>query len=426
MGDKALAIVLWAVVGAIGAFAGAGWVAARAARGRIPGALAGFLVGIVILLLIVGLGARPLLRVVDLHSVGIELGTVPPPDVEPPAGESRNELVEPQQGGAVAGNAVRTAVAQMQAAVWYLVAVLIALVGAAILGGIAGGHPPRRLGLDPRAAVISLAGLMALTAVMTVWLWPGVRATALALADMDQSADPDVGVNLTEVARHPEAMWGRTVTISGLIHRVLGPRTLLLGSDAPVVGDLVLVLGEDDLAAIVTSGGVITEGEVAQVTGRIRPLADSTLGGLPAESDGYAGQAVLVAEAVNLDVPDAGVAGDKEFSAGSDGLEQGVTYSDVVDDPDQYLGQTVRISAEVEEGPLTPHVFLLGDQDLLAISPEPRREVFVEATAYVTGEVRRFGLEELEQELGIDLNDARLRPHEGDPVIVVHAVKLVK
>lgn len=425
MGDKALAMVLWAVVGAIGAFAGAGWVAARAARGRIPGALAGFLVGIVILLLIVGLGTRPLLRVVDLHSVAIELGIVAPPDVESPTGESRNELVEPPQGSSVAGDAPRTAVAQMQAAVWYLVAVVIALVGAAILGGIAGGHPPRRVGLDPRTAVTSLAGLMALTAVLTVWLWPSIRATALALADMDQSAGPDVGVNLTEVARHPEAMWGRTVTISGLVYRVLGPRTLLLGSDTPLVGDLVLILSERDLAAIVASGGVITEGEVAQVTGEVRPLAEIAPERLSTRLADYEGQAVLMARQIQLDVPDAGAAGDKEFPAGSDGPERGVTVNDVLDHPDRYLGRVVSVSAEVEEGPRTPQVFLLGDRGLLAVSAEPHPELFVEATAYVSGEVRRFGLEELEQELGIDLDDAQLRRYEGEPVLVVEVVEVV-
>jgi hypothetical protein len=166
---------------------------------------------------------------------------------------------------------------------------------------------------------------MALMAVLTVWLWPGLRATAVAVGDLDQSAGPAVDVNRTEVTRHPEA-----------------------ATD-----------------------------------------------------------------------------GDQEFPAGSGGPEHSVTVDDVLDRPGQYLGQVVSVSAEVEEGLLTPRAFILGDRGLLAVSAEPRPELFAEATAHVTGEVRRFGIEELEQELGIDLDDAQLRPHVGEPVIIVHVVEIV-
>ncbi len=125
-------------------------------------------------------------------------------------------------------------------------------------------------------------------------------------------------------------------------------------------------------------------------------------------------------------MPIAVSAGDKEFAAGSAGYDRGVTTDDVVHDPAAYLGQTVTVSDEVEEHLLTPHAFLLGDRGLLAVSAQPHSELFVEATAYVTGEVRRFHLHQVEQDLGIDLDDGLLRPHEGEPVIVVHSLSLVR
>ena len=431
MGDKALAIVLWVVVDAIGAFGCAGWVAGRATRGRIPGALSGFLIGILTLLVILGLVTVPLLHVVDLYSVGIELGIMEPPEGASSSSESSDGLVEPlpERGASVAGDALRTAMAQTRTFASYAVAVLTALVGAAVLGGVAGDRTQSRPGLDSRTAVVSLVVVMALVAVLTVWLWPSLRATTVALVDMDQSAGPELGVNLTEVARHPEAMWGETVTISGLVDRLLGPRAVLLGNDKPIVGDKVLVLGEEPLADLVTDrradDALLQEGDVAQVTGEVRPFTAIDADQIPTGTADYEGRAVVIARQINLDVPVAAADGDKEFTVGSDGPERGVTVNDVIDHTEQYLRQRVSVSAEVEEGLLTPHAFLLGDRGLLAVSAEPRPELFVETTAYVTGEVRRFQLPEMERELGIDLDETKLRQYEGAPVIVVQAVEVV-
>ncbi len=71
----------------------------------------------------------------------------------------------------------------------------------------------------------------------------------------------------------------------------------------------------------------------------------------------------------------------------------------------------------------TPHAFV--GTSTLAVSTQPHPELFVEATAHVTGEVRSFRLHEVELDLGIDLDDGSLRPHEGEPVIVVHSLVLV-
>lgn len=431
MADKELLATLWVIMSSLIAFACGGWVAARTARPGTPGMVSGFMVGAttITLIVIVGITASPLPQMVDLRSVGIELGILPTPELLPPVREALDGLSEDASVPAeevVEDGPSPAVVAQARTGAWYALSVLAALLIAGFLGGIAGDRTDLRSPPGPRAAVVSFIGVMALLAALTVWLWPDVRATALALTDMDQSAGPDAGVNLTEVARHPDAMWGETVTISGLVDRMLDSRSLLLGNDTPFVGDKVLVLGEEPLAELVTSAGVIVEGKVAQVTGEVHPLADIAAERIPVGLAGYDGQAVLMARQITLDVPVAGAAGDKEFAAGSDGPERGVTVTDVLDHPERYLGQTIIVSAEVEEQFLTPHTFTLGDRGFLAVSAEPHPELFVEATAFISGEVRRFALEDLERELGIDLDEATLRQYEGKPVIVVEAVEMVK
>jgi hypothetical protein len=146
---------------------------------------------------------------------------------------------------------------------------------------------------------------------------------------------------------------------------------------------------------------------------------------LEALSD-YESNAVLIAETIDADVPIAAEEGDKEFSGDSSGYDLGVTIDDIVAEPEQYVGLTVTVSDEVEEHLLMPHSFLLGDEALLAGSKAPQTEFFVEATTYVTGEVRLFNLKEIEGELGIDLDDGALRIYEGRPVIAVDSLMFVK
>ena len=83
MADVTLAIVLWIVISTTAAFACGGWIAARTARPGTPGVVSGFMVGAttLVLLVIVGITASPLPRIVDLRSVGIEVGILPTPDL---------------------------------------------------------------------------------------------------------------------------------------------------------------------------------------------------------------------------------------------------------------------------------------------------------------------------------------------------------
>jgi len=64
-----------------------------------------------------------------------------------------------------------------------------------------------------------------------------------------------------------------------------------------------------------------------------------------------------------------------------------------------------------------------GDGELLAISATPHPELFVEATAYVMGEVRLFDLQDIERTTGVDLDDA-LRRYQRQPVILIESVSM--
>lgn len=297
------------------------------------------------------------------------------------------------------------------------------------------GQPRHRDGPAPRRSWL-LAGLLAETAVvvgLTWWLFPSLWSVLRAVVDIDQSGGSDRGVNLTEVANHPEVMWDRTVTVSGRVRDVLDPRTAMLGSDALFVGDALLVVGDTPLDRLRErpDAGAIEPDRVLQVTGQVRPFdraaAAVRLGGSAAVArlEAYGGRSMLVATSVVVDPPSHPGPGDKEFAATTDGFDVGVTVFDLIAHPEEHLGESVVVSGEIEEHLLTPHLFVLGDQRLLVVSAEPRPDLFVEATAYVAGDVRRFDVAEIEAELGLDLADARVAPFAGKPVVVARSVELV-
>lgn len=146
---------------------------------------------------------------------------------------------------------------------------------------------------------------------------------------------------------------------------------------------------------------------------------------MPRRADSKPADSVLVAETVDPNPADELGLGDNEFASASDRFDIGTTVYDLTHDSDDYLGQTVVVSGEVEEHLLAPHLFRIGDEGLLVISGVARPELFVEATAYVAGEVRRLQTAQLERELGVDLDDELLAPYENRVVVVADEVELV-
>lgn len=387
-----------------------------------------------IVILISVLVAGPIVNdLADFRNVAIALGIVDAPNVGTRVSEALHRLVQSQRErtGPAGENVVGAAWMNVRATAWYVAAVLAALILAGGFGA-ALGRQPRSNGVAPRLAAAGLAGLGWGIAILTVTQWSSIWSVTTALVDFDQSAGPEIGVVMSEVARHPEVMWGRTVTISARIESRLNDHAIMLGNDKPLVGDMLLVVSEKELnnLALVVEGANadLEAGDVVQVTGVVRRYDPARLEselGIQLDRtviDGYASQAVLVATAIDVDVPVAAAAGDKEFGSGSSGYDLGVTIDDILAQPEALLGMTVTVSDEVEEHLLTPHAFLLGDAAFLCISVTPRPGLFVEATAYVTGEVVFFNLAEIERRTGLDLDDEALRGYEGQPFILVDSL----
>lgn len=112
------------------------------------------------------------------------------------------------------------------------------------------------------------------------------------------------------------------------------------------------------------------------------------------------------------------------------------TLEHVADNPSQFFGERVTVGGEVVEilGPrslLVSERFIAGD--LLVVSSIPLREVddlagdtpLTEGDSIrITGEVRRFDLREVEQEVGADLSEETLDAYVGTSAIIADAISL--
>lgn len=273
-----------------------------------------------------------------------------------------------------------------------------------------------------------IGGLLAvaIAALALVWLFAGTETVLswFGIADDAQSAGDETGVNLSEVSDNPDAMYGQMVTISGGVQEIITPHAITIGNDEPLVGDTVLVVGADDFDTSVT------EEDAILVTGEVQRFEIGAVeGALGVDLDDealadYDGKAVLVASEVEVNPANLGP-GDTEQQGPSAGFDINADISDITGEPDTYLGQQVTVSGEVEKV-LDSHAFLFGDEKLLAVSADPRDDLFVEPTAYVRGEVREFNLVEIEEEFGIDLDDRSFAEFDGEPFIAVEAMELVK
>lgn len=100
---------------------------------------------------------------------------------------------------------------------------------------------------------------------------------------------------------------------------------------------------------------------------------------------------------------------------------------DIVDRPADYVGDIVTVTAEVVEAVPGSHLAItdlnLSEGSVLpVVTLGPGEPVAAGDLVEVTGEVRLLDLFELEQELGVSLEEAALLEFEGRPVIVASEV----
>jgi hypothetical protein len=112
--------------------------------------------------------------------------------------------------------------------------------------------------------------------------------------------------------------------------------------------------------------------------------------------------------------------------------DSGVTVADITDNPDNYVGRTVTVEADLEEVH-SPMAFTLDeddmlrggiDNDLLVFSRqagglEHVDDQWIDNKVRVTGVVQRFTVVELEREVGWDLNREIEAEVEGRRLVLI-------
>jgi hypothetical protein len=140
-----------------------------------------------------------------------------------------------------------------------------------------------------------------------------------------------------------------------------------------------------------------------------------------------------------------GTAGTEEGTDVADVVEEDVAADGAVADPfdgpydtdfrdgvDSYAGQEVVLSADVNEV-ITPESFTIAGTDdttveaLLVVGATGDAELAPETTVEVTGTVQQaFVLADVEEELGIDLDDALFDDYEQEPYVVAEDVEVLE
>ncbi|HEV2109459.1 MAG TPA: hypothetical protein VGR16_14465 [Thermomicrobiales bacterium] len=144
------AALLWAGMSAIVAFAAGGYVAAVAVPIAAGAAQRGLLVGCAALVVVMGISFAWGSSAADFRSVGIELGWISPAEPERPLVPAAEEAQRmPEELQIIPPGRFLAAARQT---LWYAATAMVLLVGAAILGGLAGTGARQRTHEQPSRA----------------------------------------------------------------------------------------------------------------------------------------------------------------------------------------------------------------------------------------------------------------------------------
>lgn len=226
--------------------------------------------------------------------------------------------------------------------------------------------------------------------------------------------------SVSDIDDDEESYIGNQVAVQGDVTEIIDERTFRLDDPA-------LLGGDDILVTTAQAGMTVTEGDQVWVSGVVREFDAAAIG----EETGYdytgeaytpfAERTVIVADNVRVTgQADAGFFGDTWD-------DNAVTFSDIADDPAQYVGQQVTLNGEVSEA-IDANTFRMdednwldiGDDLLVVLRSEADRPANLqdETNVQVTGEVRTFNQSELEQELGISF-DPNLVGDWADQAVIV-------
>lgn len=150
-----------------------------------------------------------------------------------------------------------------------------------------------------------------------LWVWVAgpivvvIAAVAvLALLRQGDSADREAGTTLSDIADRPSQFLGESVTVSGEVVEILGPRSILI-SERFITGDL-LVVSAVPLREVGNLAGdaSLTEGDSVRVTGEVVKFdlteAEQEIGADLSEEtlDAYVGTPAIIADSISLRPPE--------------------------------------------------------------------------------------------------------------------------
>lgn len=282
------------------------------------------------------------------------------------------------------------------------------------------------------ASWLWIIGAIALIAIVLLFLIP--------LFNNNDSAGPDTGATISEIVQAPNTYAGKTVTVSGAVNDVIGPRAFTIGGDE-FYGDAQLLVVS--AKAVPTPAGrtaqqALLARDVIQVTGPVRlfNLADFEKEiGFDLDDNAFrdwAGKPAVIARSVDL-TPYVGPA-----TVGAPLIaDANVTVADIAGDFPRYVGKTVAVRGEIEKR-ISPFAFSIDedalfaggiDNDLLVIGANNAApllpEGLGEANVAVLGTVRKFDLAPIEKEIGYDLDDTLFRDWAGRPAVVAKAIRVL-
>lgn len=252
-----------------------------------------------------------------------------------------------------------------------------------------------------------------------LWRQLGYEGTGVGFAP---AADPGVRAADTngthafrDVIEQPDAYYGETVTVDGVVGEILSDSLFVLEEDG--------ILGTDRILVMDATGDQLEliriEGARVRLTGTLQPYADMEMEfteGVDGERlEQHRDLPVLMADdAVNLD--------DVE-SLGA-----------ISDDPEAFFGQRVQLEGLASET-IGERAFILredaflgglfGADEILVIDATQDGLDFIpleDTSVLVTGVVQQYMPESLEAEYGLIADDERYADYEGSAVIVAESV----
>lgn len=256
-----------------------------------------------------------------------------------------------------------------------------------------------------------------------------------------ESAGQAQAVSLADITDNPSEFYGKTVTVSGLVTDELGPDSFAIGGDEFVGGESLPVLGAQQLDQIVQNPELLEEsqGDLIQATGTVQEFSqinnDDVASDLNAEFfSPFEGGAALVADSVTI-TPQQGGGTTMQANQGVP-----VSLSAITDQPTEFYGQTVTVSGPVarvvepnayvivsdqtmDGGEALEDVGVLANQGVLIVD-QSGASVNEGETSQVTGVVQQFDLDQIEEDVGVALenpNNEVYSAFEGRPAIVVGA-----